>query len=49
MYVFSDHIITESLWNLLLGMAGIFIVMGVLYFALKVLNKIKPGEKQDEP
>jgi len=48
MYVFSDHIVTESLWNLLLGMVGIFLVMGIIYFALTILNKAKPGEQQED-
>jgi hypothetical protein len=40
--------IPESLWNLLLGMAGIFIVMGILYFALKILHRLRPGEDQED-
>jgi hypothetical protein len=48
MFVFSNHIVIESLWNLLLGMVGIFVVMGVLYYALRLLNRIKPGEDQDD-
>ena len=41
--------INDSMWNLLLGMVGIFAVMGVIFIALTILNKVKPGEKKDDP
>ena len=40
--------IVDSIWNLVVGMLGIFAVMGILYFSLKVLNRFSPGEDQGE-
>jgi len=40
--------IVESLWTLLFGMIGIFVVMGIIALALIVLNKVKVKEENDE-
>ena len=40
--------ITDSLWAMLLGMIGIFIVMGILALVLPALNAITKNWKEDE-
>jgi len=40
--------IIESLWVLLLGMIGIFIVMGIIGLALSIMNSISRRPKKDD-
>ena len=37
--------IIDSLWVLLLGMVGIFVVMGVIYTCTVVINRISTKDK----
>jgi len=39
--------IIDSLMIMLLGMVGIFVVMGVIFLGLVLLHRFKPGEKED--
>ena len=41
--------IIESLWVLLFGMIGIFVVMGVIMLSLTILNKFSKPESDDNP
>ena len=41
--------ILTSLWVLLIGMVGIFAVMGVIFLALSILNYFNKSRKKDEP
>jgi Na+-transporting methylmalonyl-CoA/oxaloacetate decarboxylase gamma subunit len=41
--------IEQSLWVLLLGMAGIFIVMGVIALTVSALNHFCNNEKKGKP
>ena len=40
--------IVSSLVAMLLGMVGIFVVMGVLTLALGILHRLSPGDKKKE-
>jgi len=42
-------VIIDSLLVMLLGMVGIFFVMGIIYFGLKILHRMSPAEKKDKP
>ena len=39
--------IAQSLWALLFGMIGIFVVMGIIALALTILNAINKRQKKD--
>ena len=41
--------VLESLRVLLFGMAGIFVVMGVIFLALFILNNIGKKGQKDKP
>ena len=41
-------VIIESLFIMLLGMIGIFIVMGVIFVGLKVLHHFSPAVKPEK-
>jgi len=41
-------IIVDSLVIMLLGMVGIFIVMGIIYFGLKILHRMNPADKKEK-
>jgi len=42
----SSELIPQGLWSLLFGMAGIFIVMGVIMLTTIVLNRL--GKNAEE-
>lgn len=39
--------IIESLWVLLLGMVGVFFVMGIIVLALAILNRASKRKSKD--
>jgi len=41
--------IAQSLWVLLFGMAGIFVVMLVIMVALSVMHRMSKDGKKDKP
>ena len=41
--------IAESLWALLVGMIGIFVVMGIIALALVILNGVNRRQKKGDP
>ena len=45
----SQNMIEQSLWVLLLGMAGIFIVMGVIALTVSALNHFSNRQKKEKP
>lgn len=40
--------IIESLWVLLLGMVGVFLVMGIIILALGLLNRFSKKKEKNE-
>ena len=47
--MFSEHLVVESLFNLLFGMIGIFVVMGIIFLALHGLHRFTRNKHNDEP
>ena len=41
--------IIDSLVIMLLGMAGVFAVMGIIFLCLIFLRRLSPGERSDKP
>ena len=41
--------IIDSLVIMLLGMAGVFVVMGIIFLSLVILRRLSPGERPDKP
>jgi len=39
--------IVQSLWVLMLGMLGIFVVMGIIFLAITVLNRLTKRKEKD--